>query len=90
MNWKYSIFTMIVKTMVTHSGSEAKILDDNKVGVYFPIFMEEKCLKCHGKIGSDVSEDFYAKIKEKYPDDEAFNYNLYDFRGMWSITMDKI
>lgn len=71
-------------------GPEAKELADGNVRVFMPIMVEDACLKCHGNVGSDLSIDFYAKIKEKYPEDEAFNYKSGDFRGMWSITMNKM
>jgi hypothetical protein len=68
---------------------QVKELADGKVNFYMPIMIEETCIKCHGTIGKDVPKELYDKIKEKYPNDEAFNYKVGDFRGMWSIKMNK-
>ncbi len=69
--------------------AEVKETASGDVMFFMPIMMEETCIKCHGKIGKDVPKELYAKIKEKYPTDEAFNYKVGDFRGMWSIKMKK-
>ncbi len=69
--------------------AEVKEMASGDVMFFMPIMIEETCVKCHGEIGKDVPQKLYAKIKEKYPDDEAFNYKVGDFRGMWSIKMKK-
>ena len=45
------------------------------------------CLRCHGKVGEDLSQEDYALIKELYPEDEATGYQLGNFRGMFSIKI---
>lgn len=47
------------------------------------------CLNCHGTVGKEVSEEDYALIQERYPEDKAVGYALGDLRGMWSITFPK-
>jgi uncharacterized cupredoxin-like copper-binding protein len=47
------------------------------------------CLKCHGKIGEEVSEDVAAAIAQKYPNDNATGHEINDLRGMWSIKLDR-
>ncbi len=69
--------------------AEVKEMASGDVMFFMPIMIEETCVKCHGEIGKDVPQKLYAKIKEKYPDDEAFNYKVGNFRGMWSIKMKK-
>ena len=69
--------------------AEVKEMASGDVMFFMPIMIEETCVKCHGEIGKDVPQKLYDKIKEKYSDDEAFNYKVGDFRGMWSIKMKK-
>lgn len=52
---------------------------------FAPIFTNDLCLRCHGKIGETLSEENYAHILENYPDDKAVGYEAGDLRGMWSI-----
>lgn len=53
---------------------------------YAPIFVNDLCLKCHGERGTTLSEENYAHILDKYPNDKAVDYKVGDLRGMWSIT----
>ncbi|VAW47404.1 hypothetical protein MNBD_GAMMA03-1282 [hydrothermal vent metagenome] len=67
-----------------------KILEKNKDEIQFfsPIIIKNKtCLKCHGVEGETMLPKHYNLIKKHYPSDEAINYKLGDFRGMWSITL---
>jgi hypothetical protein len=47
------------------------------------------CLKCHGKPGTDLSEETASKLRELYPNDKAVDYQVGDLRGMWSVRMSK-
>ncbi|WP_421891957.1 Tll0287-like domain-containing protein [Marinoscillum sp.] len=47
------------------------------------------CLNCHGRAGSDITPENYSLIKSQYPDDQAINYEVGDFRGMWRILLPK-
>lgn len=67
-----------------------KILEknENEIQFFAPIVIKnETCLKCHGIVGQTVKEEDYAIIKQLYPNDEAINYRMNKFRGMWSITL---
>lgn len=69
-----------------------KILEKNKDEIQFfaPIMIQdEACLKCHGIIGGNLNETDYEIIKKHYPKDEAIDYKMGKFRGMWSITLKK-
>ena len=44
------------------------------------------CLNCHGTPGETIQESIYAKIQEKYPNDNAIGYKENDLRGIWHIT----
>lgn len=48
-----------------------------------PLFIEKKCLSCHGK-----KEDAPKFIQDKYS--EAYNYKLGDLRGIVSIQIPKV
>ena len=68
----------------------SKILEKNEDEIQFfaPIMIKnETCLKCHGIIGQTMKEEDYAIIKQQYPKDEAIDYRMEKFRGMWSITL---
>jgi hypothetical protein len=54
-------------------------LDENKKRIYLePLFMEAKCLFCHGE---NVDQKIINKIKQIYPDDKATGFKLGEFRG---------
>lgn len=48
-----------------------------------------ECLRCHGEKGLTVPEQTYGTLKEHYPQNNAFGYQMQDFRGMWSIKLSK-
>jgi hypothetical protein len=47
------------------------------------------CLTCHGTPENGLSMENKAFIQTKYPNDKATDYQLGDFRGIWSITLDR-
>jgi hypothetical protein len=47
------------------------------------------CLSCHGKIGSDIPEKEYHKLKSKYPNDKSLNFKLNDPIGVWTLILPK-
>jgi hypothetical protein len=53
-------------------------LEDGKRIYLEPLYVEAKCLTCHGEhVGPEVSK----KIKELYPQDQATGFKLGEFRG---------
>jgi len=40
-------------------------------------------------VGSDITPENYSLIKSRYPNDEAVNYEVGNFRGMWRIIIPK-
>lgn len=52
---------------------------------YSPIIIAPVCLNCHGMPGEELSADLHALILEKYPEDNAVEYELGDLRGAWVI-----
>ena len=59
---------------------------EDKITYYKPILLAQPCLKCHGTLGEEVSEEDYAYLKELYPDDRATGFKEGDLRGLWKIT----
>lgn len=53
---------------------------------FTPIYVAEFCLNCHGKPYENIPDVTMRAIQELYPNDEAKNYEIYDIRGIWSIT----
>ncbi len=53
---------------------------------FTPIYVAEFCLNCHGKPYENISDVTLRALQELYPNDEAKNYEIYDIRGIWSIT----
>ncbi|MCC5920299.1 MAG: DUF3365 domain-containing protein [Cyclobacteriaceae bacterium] len=69
--------------------SNVQKMDDQYVLFTRPIKLAAPlCLQCHGS-EKDIQEATLLAITEKYPDDKAVGFELGEFRGMWSIKMDK-
>lgn len=47
------------------------------------------CLKCHGAPEKDIDKLTAMMLNEKYPEDQAINYQLNDLRGMWKISFEE-
>ena len=59
-------------------------LDGGRVGYVETIVAQPMCLTCHGK---SVPSDLAAKIKARYPDDQATGFDTGDFRGVFWLEM---
>jgi len=63
------------------------ISKEGNIVYYLPIMMGmEACLKCHGQIKEDISDETLTAIYTLYPNDKATNYRMGDFRGAWKIS----
>jgi hypothetical protein len=72
------------------SPSVQAIDNTNQVLFTKPILIKNPvCLNCHGNIGTTLSKENDEFIKSLYPKDKATGYQTNDFRGMWSIVLDK-
>jgi hypothetical protein len=65
------------------------LLDDKTIGFYAPIRVNGACLACHGELGSTMQEKDYTHLKRLYPSDQAIGYVDGDWRGLWSITIER-
>lgn len=61
----------------------------DSVRFFTPIYIADFCLTCHGVPNQSIPQEVAATINKLYPKDEAKNYQLYDIRGVWSITFPK-
>ena len=72
------------------SPSVQMIENTNQVLFTKPILIKNPvCLNCHGNVGTTLSEKNGQLIKSLYPNDKATGYQINDFRGMWSIILNK-
>jgi hypothetical protein len=62
-------------------------LEDGAVGYVEPIFIKGMCLACHG---SALSPDVASRIDERYPRDQARNFEKGDFRGMFWVEFSEV
>lgn len=65
---------------------EVKRNTDNTVSFYAPIHLQSLCVTCHGTVGKQVAEADYKSILALYPNDKAVDFEVDEFRGIWSIT----
>lgn len=62
---------------------------DGKIIGFYPIETNDMCLKCHGKIGDQIEETTYKKIKSLYPNDKAHGYTNDQIRGIFVVEFIK-
>jgi hypothetical protein len=63
-------------------GPEVVALDLGGVGYVEPIFVQSKCLLCHGE---ELSAPVQARLDELYPDDQATGFRVGDLRGLFWV-----
>ncbi len=69
---------------------EWKDVENNKDYYYYkPIYIGKLCLKCHGD-ETKLDDKAVAALKEKYPEDNAINYNDGDLRGMFVVYINNL
>lgn len=55
---------------------------------YFsPIVVKPMCLSCHGSKDNGYTAENFETIKAMYPTDKAFNCEVGDFRGAWTVDI---
>ena len=45
--------------------------------------------KCHGQPGKDIKPATMEILRERYPEDKASGFAMYDLRGAWKITFNR-
>ena len=61
-------------------------LKDGHTGYLEPIYVQAKCLVCHG---SKLAAPLEKSLKEKYPKDQARGFKVGDFRGLFWLEVSK-
>lgn len=61
---------------------------NNSMRIYKALFVEKKCLKCHGDKQS-IPADIAEVIQSKYPNDLATSFKEGDFRGVIVVKIKK-
>jgi len=59
-------------------------INNGHTGYVEPIFMQSKCLICHGE---SIAPTVRAALDEMYPDDRATGFRDGDFRGLFWVEM---
>lgn len=62
---------------------------DDQIRFSAPILVKPACLNCHGEPGKYIANSDLELIRERYPNDQAIDYEISDLRGIWSITFSK-
>lgn len=70
----------------TQSKKPVIVSMQDSVKFFTPIFIAKICLNCHGVPYQDIPDVTMIALNKWYPQDQAKNYELYDIRGMWSIS----
>lgn len=73
----------------THSNKPVIYAFNDSIKFFTPIYIANLCLTCHGIPNQDIPDVTLATLNKFYPNDHATNYQLYDIRGIWSITFPK-
>ncbi len=61
-------------------------LENGHTGYLEPIYLQAKCLVCHG---AKVAKPIEDALKEKYPSDQARGFKVGDFRGLFWLEVAK-
>ena len=62
------------------------LAQQSKNTFYAPIVIQmPTCLKCHGKVGTDIGSDVHQAIQELYPNDKAVGFEQGQLRGLFKI-----
>ncbi len=77
------ILEMYEKTM---SKKPSIIKTNEGIKFFTPIFIAPVCLNCHGIPIQHIPDVTMRALKELYPKDQATGYELYNIRGVWSMT----
>lgn len=61
-------------------------INDKRIGHLSPIVIQPLCLNCHGQ---NIDQKVQKVITENYPKDQATNYKIGDFRGLFWVEMNR-
>lgn len=81
--WMMSMLTEFQKTSKILPARVVR-LGKHRVGIAAPIYTKGLCLKCHG---ANINQKLLKKIHKKYPQDQAINFKMNQFRGLFWVEM---
>ena len=61
-------------------------LEDESLGVLFPIHINVKCLMCHGE-PDDILDAVKPELAKRYPSDQATGFKLDELRGWFWVEV---
>ncbi len=61
-------------------------LDDGSLGALYPIYINVKCLMCHGR-ADDILDAVKAPLAKLYPEDGATGFKLDELRGWFWVEV---
>ena len=86
----HDVLNSLAKTTPNDTSPLVYREDDGSATFYKSIFIGmPTCLKCHGDLQNDLSQETRQILSELYPKDLATGYHLGDFRGAWKINFPK-
>lgn len=53
------------------------------------ILNDQQCLRCHGRVGQDLSAADYALIQKRYPTDKSVGFQLGEPMGVWRVQLQR-
>ena len=74
------------KDLNVEDHAKVKIVNDKSFAYLEPIVVGPMCIACHGK---DIDKDLLKVIDDKYPDDQARDFELGDFRGIFWVYFEQ-
>ncbi len=87
---EHKVLVEYSKKLLNNEKLEPMIIQVNGSKRFFsPIMTKPICLTCHGMPGTQIEDDLFSTINDKYPNDMAVGFQEGDLRGIWSITMNK-
>nr|WP_320116351.1 DUF3365 domain-containing protein [uncultured Desulfuromonas sp.] len=60
-------------------------LPDGTLGYVKPIYIRRPCLNCHGQ---NIPKEVTETLQKHYPQDQAINYKLGEFRGLFWVEIE--
>ncbi|WP_435414233.1 Tll0287-like domain-containing protein [Polaribacter aestuariivivens] len=82
--------TIFKNDVLNDKESEPIVVETSEiVNVYYPIKTNGMCLQCHGTPKTQIKENTFSKIRELYPNDKAFGYDINEIRGIWNVSYSK-
>ena len=84
----YSAFEYAAQQKLKMTPSLEEV-NETTLRYWAPIIMKKACQICHGKKGIHISAKTEKLLQEKFPEDQAFNFEEGALMGLWRIKIPK-